>query len=112
MQEPSKEVMVPNSKAALKYSEARLQLHVFREFTAQLRKKKGGEHAALPMHDLARQFPGQAEQTLRKWLRPFAQFTTLGMLRKKPGFIIPQEDELRRMVVPEQVGRRGISLML
>jgi hypothetical protein len=102
--------MVPNSKAALKYSEARLQLHVFREFTAQLRKKKGTEHASLPMYDLARQFPGQAEQTLRKWLRPFAQFTTLGMLMKKPGFMVPQEDELRRMVVPEQVRGWGVKI--
>lgn len=103
-QEPHLEVMSPGSKNVQLYLMNRLLVYVYREFRAA---EKRGERPYVRADDLTTQFPSLPDQFIRKRLKHFAdwqrgpggQFIWI----MKHNYRIPLEEELRRMVTPENV---------
>ncbi|XP_076909676.1 transcription initiation factor TFIID subunit 1-like [Bidens hawaiensis] len=98
-QEPHMEVMSPVSKAVQMYNMNRLLVYMYREFRAC---QKRGEVPAIPANELTALFANVAEVPLRKRLKMFCDFQK-GLWVMKQNFRIPLEEELRRMVTPENV---------
>ncbi|KAG8368612.1 hypothetical protein BUALT_Bualt15G0063500 [Buddleja alternifolia] len=103
-QEPHIEVMSPGSKSVQFYIMNRLLVYMYREFRAS---EKRGLRPSIRADELFSQFPSLSEAFLRKRLKNCAD------LQKGPNghfvwvmkrnFRIPSEEELRRMVTPENV---------
>nr|GLL45533.1 transcription initiation factor TFIID subunit 1 isoform X1 [Ipomoea trifida] len=103
-QEPHMEVMSPASKGVQTYIMNRLSVYMYRKFHAD---EKRGVRPVIHADELAAQFPSLSEAFLRKRLRNCAdmQRGSNGQLIwvMKNSFRIPSEEELRRMVTPENV---------
>ncbi|KAL9174486.1 hypothetical protein ABFS82_02G055100 [Erythranthe guttata] len=103
-QEPHMEVMSPGSKAVQIYIMHRVLVYMYREFHAS---KKRGLRPSVRVDELFSQFPTLSEAFLRKRLKSCAdlQRGPNGHLLwvMKRNFQIPLEEELRRMVTPENV---------
>ncbi|XP_061947011.1 transcription initiation factor TFIID subunit 1-like isoform X5 [Populus nigra] len=117
-QEPLMEVLAPASKNLQAYIINRLLLYLYREFRAA---EKRGTLPWIRADELSALFPSIPETILRKKLKEcavlrFAQCIALhGMFNmqkdanghlfwaKKRDFIIPSEEELKKMVLPENV---------
>ncbi|KAL7157093.1 hypothetical protein ABFS83_02G054600 [Erythranthe nasuta] len=103
-QEPHMEVMSPGSKAVQIYIMHRVLVYMYREFHAS---KKRGLRPSVRVDELFSQFPSLSEAFLRKRLKSCAdlQRGPNGHLLwvMKRNFQIPLEEELRRMVTPENV---------
>ncbi|KAK9162481.1 hypothetical protein Syun_003383 [Stephania yunnanensis] len=103
-QEPHMEVVSPGTKSLQTYVGNRLLVYIYREFRAN---EKHGLVPRVRQDELSAQFPNLSEPFLRKRLKhcaelqrgPNGQFFW-GMKRS---FRIPLEEELRRMVTPENV---------
>ncbi|KAL5705876.1 hypothetical protein ACHQM5_024110 [Ranunculus cassubicifolius] len=103
-QEPHMEVISPGTKNLQTYIFNRLLVHVYREFSAI---EKRGLLPCVRADELSCQFPSISEAFVRKRLKHCAD------LQKGPNghlfwvmrrnFRIPLEEELRRMVTPENV---------
>ncbi|XP_042499646.1 transcription initiation factor TFIID subunit 1 [Macadamia integrifolia] len=103
-QEPHMEVTSPGSKGLQTYIGNRLLVYIYREFCAN---EKRGLLPCVRADELSAQFPNLSESFLRKRLKHCAD------LQRRPGghlfwvmrrnFRIPLEEELRRMVTPENV---------
>ncbi|KAL8541845.1 hypothetical protein ACS0TY_002914 [Phlomoides rotata] len=103
-QEPHIEVMSPGSKGVQFYIMNRLLVYMYREFHAS---EKRGLHPSIRSDELFSQFPSLSEAFLRKRLKSCAdlQRGPNGHFHwvMKRNFRIPSEEELRRMVTPENV---------
>ncbi|CAN0901338.1 Transcription initiation factor TFIID subunit 1 [Linum grandiflorum] len=103
-EEPIMEVFSPASKNLQAYALNRLLVHVYREFRAA---EKGGLIQWIRADELTAQFPGVADTILRKKMKECAVLRrdAHGDLywSKKRDFIIPSEEELKKMVTPENV---------
>ncbi|KAL3617303.1 hypothetical protein CASFOL_038848 [Castilleja foliolosa] len=102
-QEPLMEVMSPGSKGVQSYVMNRLLVYMFREFRAAVKR---GLRPSVPADELSSLFP-MSYALVRKRLKNCAD-----LLRGPDGnivwvmkrnFRIPSEEELRRMVTPENV---------
>ncbi|KAI3777007.1 hypothetical protein L1987_46800 [Smallanthus sonchifolius] len=98
-QEPHMEVMSPVSKGVQMYNINRLLVFMYREFRAC---QKRGVVPAIRANELSAQFANVAEFSLKKRLRMFCDFQG-GSWVMKHNFRIPLEEELRRLVTPENV---------
>ncbi|XP_024985574.1 transcription initiation factor TFIID subunit 1 isoform X3 [Cynara cardunculus var. scolymus] len=98
-QEPHMEVMSPVSKGVQMYNMNRLLVFMYREFRAL---QKRGLVPAIRANELSAQFANVAEVSLRKRLKVFCDFQR-GSYVMKRNFRVPLEEELRRMVTPENV---------
>nr|KAJ0199510.1 hypothetical protein LSAT_V11C600337300 [Lactuca sativa] len=98
-QEPHMEVMSPVSKGVQMYNMNRLLVFMYREFRAL---QKRGLTPAIRANELSAQFANVAEVSLRKRLKLFCDFQRGSWVMKR-NFRIPLEEELRRMVTPENV---------
>ncbi|KAL4565992.1 hypothetical protein LXL04_030101 [Taraxacum kok-saghyz] len=98
-QEPHMEVMSPVSKGVQMYNMNRLLVFMYREFRAL---QKRGVTPAIRANELSAQFANVAEVSLRKRLKLFCDFQRGSWVLKR-NFRIPLEEELRRMVTPENV---------
>ncbi|KAI3689257.1 hypothetical protein L2E82_47210 [Cichorium intybus] len=98
-QEPHMEVMSPVSKGVQMYNMNRLLVFMYREFRAL---QKRGLTPAIRANELSAQFANVAEVSLRKRLKLFCDFQRGSWVMKRH-FRIPLEEELRRMVTPENV---------
>ncbi|KAJ0920891.1 putative chromatin remodeler Bromodomain family [Helianthus annuus] len=98
-QEPHMEVMSPVSKGVQTYNMNRLLVYMYREFRAC---QKRGSVPAIRANELSAQFANVAEVSLRKRLKLFCDFQR-GQWVMKRNFRIPLEEELRRLVTPENV---------
>ncbi|MQL90432.1 hypothetical protein Taro_023035 [Colocasia esculenta] len=98
------EVMSPGTKNVQTYIWNRLLVHIYREFRA---KEKPGFRPYVRADELYALFPSLTEALIRKRLKHCAdlQRSRNGILRweMRPDFRIPSEEELRRMVTPENV---------
>ncbi|XP_042461128.1 transcription initiation factor TFIID subunit 1-like isoform X1 [Zingiber officinale] len=103
-QEPHMEVMSPGTKNVQAYLVNRMIVHIYREFHA---KERPGILPYIRADELSGQFPGLTDAFLRKRLKHCADLKkgSNGELLwvKKGDFRIPSEEELRRMVSPENV---------
>ncbi|XP_058185215.1 transcription initiation factor TFIID subunit 1-like isoform X2 [Rhododendron vialii] len=103
-QEPHMEVMSPGTKGVQTYIMNRLLLYMYREFSAV---EKRGLLPCIRAVELSAQFPTLYEGFLRKRLKHCAdlQRGANGLLFwvMRRNFRIPLEEELRRMVTPENV---------
>uniref|UniRef100_A0A164ZGS7 Transcription initiation factor TFIID subunit 1 n=1 Tax=Daucus carota subsp. sativus TaxID=79200 RepID=A0A164ZGS7_DAUCS len=102
-QEPHMRVMSPSSKDVQRYSMNRLLVYLYREFLAA---GKRGLHPSIKVNELSAQFPDMNKASLRKRLKHCAdlQKQSNGLfLVMKRNFCIPLEEQLRRMVTPEDV---------
>ncbi|GMH03032.1 hypothetical protein Nepgr_004871 [Nepenthes gracilis] len=103
-QEPHVEVMSPLAKSLQTYIMNRLLVYMYREFRTA---EKRGLLPCIRADELSAQFPNIAEPFLRKRLKHCAdlQKGSNGQLLwvMKRNFHIPTEEELRRMVTPENV---------
>ncbi|KAG5548461.1 hypothetical protein RHGRI_013968 [Rhododendron griersonianum] len=103
-QEPHMEVMSPGTKGVQMYIMNRLLLYMYREFSAV---EKRGLLPCIRADELSAQFPTLYEGFLRKRLKHCAdlQRGANGQLFwvMRRNFRIPLEEELRRMVTPENV---------
>ncbi|KAI5661339.1 hypothetical protein M9H77_20662 [Catharanthus roseus] len=103
-QEPHMEVMSPVSKSVQTYIMNRLLVYLYREFRAV---EKRGVRPSIRADELSAQFPSLSEAFLRKRLKHCADLQRgpngqlLWVMRRN--FRIPLEEELRRMVTPENV---------
>ncbi|XP_011622516.1 transcription initiation factor TFIID subunit 1 isoform X1 [Amborella trichopoda] len=103
-QEPHMEVISPGSKGLQSYLGNRLLVYLYREFRAN---EKPGFLPYVRADELSAQFPNLSEPFLRKRLKHCADLQrgpngeTLWMMRRN--FRIPTEEELRRMMTPENV---------
>ncbi|XP_057977617.1 transcription initiation factor TFIID subunit 1 isoform X2 [Malania oleifera] len=101
-QEPHMEVMSPGTKGLQTYIINRLLVHMYREFRAL---EKHGLLPCIRADELSAQFPNISEPFLRKRLKHCADFQkrSNGVLFwvMRHNFRIPLEEELRRMVTPE-----------
>ncbi|XP_047975117.1 transcription initiation factor TFIID subunit 1 [Salvia hispanica] len=103
-QEPHMEVMSPGSKGVQFYIMNRVLVHMYREFRAC---EKRGLRPSIRSDELVSQFRNLSETFLRKRLKncadlqrgPHGQYLWV----MKRSFRIPSEEELRRMVTPENV---------
>ncbi|KAI3686002.1 hypothetical protein L1987_79671 [Smallanthus sonchifolius] len=98
-QEPHMEVMSPVSKGVQMYNMNRLLVYMYREFRAC---QKRGLVPAIRANELSAQFANVAEVSLRKRLKMFCDFQRGSWVMKR-NFRIPLEEELRRLVTPENV---------
>ncbi|KAD4386189.1 hypothetical protein E3N88_26358 [Mikania micrantha] len=98
-QEPHMEVMSPTSKVVQMYNMNRLLVFMYREFRAC---QKRGLVPAIRANELSAQFANVAEISLRKRLKLFCDFQRGSWVMKR-NFRIPLEEELRRLVTPENV---------
>ncbi|XP_020534043.1 transcription initiation factor TFIID subunit 1 isoform X2 [Jatropha curcas] len=103
-QEPLMEVFSPGSKNLQSYITNRLLLHVYREFRAA---EKRGIVPWIRADELSTQFPNLSETMLRKKMKECAVLRrdANGHLfwSKKRDFIIPSEEDLKKLVLPENV---------
>ncbi|KAG8650399.1 transcription initiation factor TFIID subunit 1 isoform X2 [Manihot esculenta] len=103
-QEPLMEVLSPASKNLQAYIINRLLVYVYREFRAA---EKRGTVPWIRADELSSQFPSLSETILRKKLKECAVLRkdANGHLfwSKKRDFIIPSEEELKKLVLPENV---------
>ncbi|KAF2294180.1 hypothetical protein GH714_008022 [Hevea brasiliensis] len=103
-QEPLMEVLSPGSKNLQAYIINRLLVYVYREFRAA---EKSGTVPWIHADELSAQFPSLSETILRKKLKECAVLRkdSNGYLfwSKKRDFIIPTEEELKKLVLPENV---------
>ncbi|KZV22746.1 transcription initiation factor TFIID subunit 1 [Dorcoceras hygrometricum] len=103
-QEPHIEVMAPGSKAVQFYVMNRLLVYMYREFRAA---EKRGLRPSIRADELSAMLPGLSEVFLRKRLKNCADFQRGAnghfLWVMKRNFRIPSEEELRRMVTPENV---------
>ncbi|XP_061947008.1 transcription initiation factor TFIID subunit 1-like isoform X2 [Populus nigra] len=103
-QEPLMEVLAPASKNLQAYIINRLLLYLYREFRAA---EKRGTLPWIRADELSALFPSIPETILRKKLKECAVLRkdANGHLfwAKKRDFIIPSEEELKKMVLPENV---------
>ncbi|XP_017241541.1 transcription initiation factor TFIID subunit 1 isoform X2 [Daucus carota subsp. sativus] len=102
-QEPHIEVMSPSSKGVQMYTMNRLLVYLYREFRAA---EKRGLRPSIRVDELSAQFPNMNEAFLRKRLKHCADFQKQSnglfwVMRRN--FRIPLEEQLRRMVTPEDV---------
>ncbi|XP_057815094.2 transcription initiation factor TFIID subunit 1 [Cryptomeria japonica] len=103
-QEPHIEVLSPGSKNVQNYMVNRLLVYIYREFRAT---EKPRSIPFLRANELAAQFPNYSESFLRKRLKHCADLQKgpsgemLWLMKRN--FRIPSEEELRRMVTPENV---------
>lgn len=103
-QEPHMEVMAPGTKGVQTYIMNRLLVYMYREFRAI---DKRDSLPSIRADELSAQFPTLSEPFLRKRLKHCAdlQRGSSGQLYwiMRRNFRIPLEEELRRMVTPENV---------
>lgn len=103
-QEPHMEVLTPGSKTVQSYLHSRLLTYMYREFRSN---DKPGSVTSLRADEVMAQFPSLSEGFLRKRLRHCADLQRASggemMWIMKKNFRIPSEEELRRMVTPENV---------
>ncbi|CAA6659835.1 unnamed protein product [Spirodela intermedia] len=103
-QEPHIEAMSPGTKNVQNYIWNRLLVHVYREFRV---KEKPGFHPCVRADDLSSLFPSLTEALIRKRLKHCADLkrgrTGALFWEMRSDFHIPSEEELRRMVTPENV---------
>ncbi|XP_065874300.1 transcription initiation factor TFIID subunit 1 isoform X2 [Euphorbia lathyris] len=103
-QEPLMEVFSPSSKNLQAYITNRLLVYVYREFRAA---EKRGAVPWIRADELSAQFPNLSETILRKKLKECAilRKDANGHLfwSKKHDFIIPSEEDLKKLVLPENV---------
>lgn len=103
-QEPHIEVMSPGTKGLQTYIMNRLLVYLYREFCAT---EKRGLLPCIRADELSSHFPNLAENFLRKRLKHCAdlQKGSNGQLFwvMRRNFRIPLEEELRRMLTPENV---------
>lgn len=103
-QEPHMEVVAPGSKNLQNYLANRLLVYIYREFRAT---EKPGCRPHVRADELMAQFPNHSESFLRKRLKHCADLQKgrngemLWLMKRT--FRIPSEEELRRMVTPENV---------
>ncbi|ONK74049.1 uncharacterized protein A4U43_C03F2260 [Asparagus officinalis] len=104
VKEPHMEVLSPGSKSIQTYLLNRMLVYVYREFRAN---EKPDILPLIRADDLASKFPGLTDAIVRKRLKHCADLRKgkNGMLVwvKRHDFRIPLEDELRRMLSPENV---------
>ncbi|KAI3820284.1 hypothetical protein L1987_07828 [Smallanthus sonchifolius] len=98
-QVPHMEVMSPVSKGVQMYNMNRLLVYMYREFRAC---QKRGLVPAIRANELSAQFANVGEVSLRKRLKMFCDFQRGSWVMKR-NFRIPLEEELRRLVTPENV---------
>ena len=98
---PLYEVPAPNSKKANNFIRDFLQLFIYRLFWASTEIPK-----RIKIDDIKKAFPFYSEITIRKRLNFCADFNRSGSNFKywviKPEFRLPNEEELRSMISPEQ----------
>ncbi|KAK2983159.1 hypothetical protein RJ640_018504 [Escallonia rubra] len=112
-QEPHMEVMSPGSKSVQTYIMNRLLVYMYRGFRAD---EKGDFLPSIRADEVSSQFPSLSEAFLRKSvLGSIAQVVNMDIATQQKGangqlfwvmrrsFRIPLEEELRRMVTPENV---------
>ena len=98
---PLYEVPGPNSKKANNFTRDFLQVFIYRLFW-----KSRDSPKRIKMDDIKKAFPAHSESSIRKRLKPCAEFHRTGPDSNwwvmKPGFRLPTEEEIRSMVDPEQ----------
>jgi len=98
---PLYEVPGPNSKRANNFIRDFLQVFIYRLFW-----KSRDNPKRIKMDDIKKAFPAHSESSIRKRLKPCAEFHRTGPDSNwwvmKPGFRLPTEEEIREMVDPEQ----------
>merc|ERR1719195_1114885 len=98
---PLYEVPGPNSKKANNFTRDFLQVFIYRLFW-----KSRDSPKRLKMDDIMKAFPAHSESSIRKRLKPCAEFHRTGPDSNwwvmKPSFRLPTEEEIRSMVDPEQ----------
>ncbi|KAJ8464978.1 hypothetical protein OPV22_027530 [Ensete ventricosum] len=103
-QEPHMEVLSPGIKTVQNYLVNRMLVYVYREFRA---KEKPGILPHIRADELFAQFPGLTDAFVRKRLKHCADIKkgSNGQLlwARKVDFRIPSEEELRRILSPENV---------
>lgn len=103
-QEPHMEVMSPAKGIVQSYNGKRLLVYMYREFYAA---EKRGLHPSIRADELSALFPSFSEAVVRKQLKNIADLQRgpnglpLWVMRRNSR--IPSEEELRRMVTPEDV---------
>nr|XP_043638575.1 transcription initiation factor TFIID subunit 1 isoform X2 [Erigeron canadensis] len=100
-QEPHMEVMSPGSKGVQNYHMNRLLVFMYREFRAC---QKNGLVPAIRASELAAQFANGVEVPVRKKLKSFCDLQRGSWVMKQHSHF-PSEEELRKMVSPEDVCR-------
>ncbi|KAH0465864.1 hypothetical protein IEQ34_005967 [Dendrobium chrysotoxum] len=98
-QEPHMEVLSPGSKNVQSYLVNRMLVYVYRQFRAN---EKPGIFPSVRADELAALFPGLTDAFMRKRLKLCADLKK-GAWVKRIDFRIPSEEELRRMLAPENV---------
>merc|ERR1719354_807772 len=97
---PLYEVPGPNSKRANNFIRDFLQVFIFRLFWRSRDNPK-----RIKMDDIKKAFPSHSESSIRKRLKPCAEFRRTGPDSNwwvmKSGFRLPTEEEIREMVDPE-----------
>ena len=98
---PLFEVPGPNSKRANNFARDFLQVFIYRLFW-----KSKDSPRRIKMDEIKKAFPEHSESSIRKRLKPCAEFHRTGHDSNwwviKPGFRLPTEEEMRAMVTPEQ----------
>ncbi|XP_068208830.1 transcription initiation factor TFIID subunit 1 [Palaemon carinicauda] len=98
---PLYEVPGPNSKRANNFVRDFLQVFIYRLFW-----KSKDTPRRIKMDEIKRAFPAHSESSIRKRLKPCADFKRTGVDSNwwviKPEFRLPTEEEIRAMVSPEQ----------
>ncbi|XP_076037164.1 transcription initiation factor TFIID subunit 1-like [Oratosquilla oratoria] len=98
---PLYEVPGPNSKRANNFIRDFLQVFIYRLFW-----KSKDTPRRIKMDEIKRAFPAHSESSIRKRLKPCADFKRTGVDSNwwviKPDFRLPTEEEIRAMVSPEQ----------
>ena len=98
---PLYEVPGPNSKKANNFTRDFLQVFIYRLFW-----RSRDNPRRIKMDDIKKAFPAHSESSIRKRLKPCAEFHRTGPDSNwwvmKPGFRLPTEEEIRMMVDPEQ----------
>lgn len=98
---PLYEVPGPNSKRANNFIRDFLQVFIYRLFW-----KSKDNPRRIKMDEIKRAFPAHSESSIRKRLKPCADFKRTGVDSNwwviKPEFRLPTEEEIRAMVSPEQ----------
>ncbi|XP_047488468.1 transcription initiation factor TFIID subunit 1-like isoform X2 [Penaeus chinensis] len=98
---PLYETPGPNSKRANNFIRDFLQVFIYRLFW-----KSKDNPRRIKMDEIKRAFPAHSESSIRKRLKPCADFKRTGVDSNwwviKPEFRLPTEEEIRAMVSPEQ----------
>ena len=98
---PLYEVPGPNSKKANNFTRDFLQVFIYRLFWKSLDNPR-----RIKMDEIKKAFPAHSESSIRKRLKPCAEFHRTGHDSNwwviKNNFRLPTEDEIRSMVNPEQ----------